>query len=112
MIIILPKSIKIGGMIFEIKDNFKFAERTDLCGQCDESLGEIRIIQNDPGGLSLNKAYKDRIFLHELLHGIDRIWNNNKLDEETIVRLSNGLLQVIYDNEFLVPNISGRGDVK
>ena len=38
---------------------------------------------------------KWQILLHEILHIIDHVYNANKLDEDTIERLSHGLLQVI-----------------
>jgi hypothetical protein len=44
---------------------------------------------------TLGKQQTERGFLHEVLHAIDESYNNGKLDEDTIDRLSHGLLQLI-----------------
>lgn len=41
----------------------------------------------------------DEIFLHEVLHRINDVYNTEKLNEETIIRISEGLMQVLKDNK-------------
>ena len=47
-----------------------------------------------------NHDRKLQIFIHELLHAIDYVYNANKFkDDDTIERLSQGLYQVLKDNK-------------
>ena len=54
----------------------------------------------------------DEIFLHEVLHRINDVYNTEKLNEETIIRISEGLMQVLKDNKlFREKNRKEGGDV-
>ena len=94
----IPDKIKVGGYVFKIIKDYHFKEDTKLDGQVDEDLLEIRLSDVDRGG---NKKHKDclkRIFIHEVLHAIDIVYNADGLEEDKIDRLSFGLYQVLKDN--------------
>ena len=97
----LPNQIKAGGHIYKILKNYHFKEKTDLFGQSDHALLQVRIVKYDGGGNQLAESKIEEIFIHELLHIINEIYNSNKLDEKTIERLSYGLHQVLKDNKLL-----------
>lgn len=95
----IPQTVKVGGFIFKIIRNYKFRERTDCDGQADYDLLEIRLKDTDQSNNELPQDKKEEIFLHELLHCINDIYNNGKIPEEEIKRISQGLFQVFKDNK-------------
>ncbi len=97
----IPETLKVGGHIFKVIRNYKFKERTDVDGQSDLDLLEIRLKDKDLSGNELHQERKEQIFLHEVLHCIDDIYNGNELEEKEVKRMSNGLYQVLKDNEML-----------
>ena len=87
----IPSQVKVGGHTYKVIRDYEFKELTDTAGQCDHEYLEIR----------LNRKRSDTIYLwlvHEIIHAINRIYNMNKLDEETVTRLAQGFYQVILDN--------------
>ena len=78
----------------------------------DERLskeGSIGDINNDFKEIALCKYYKrskrarahsdiEQALVHEIMHGIDRHFNNDSLSEKVIDRLANGLYQALSDN--------------
>jgi hypothetical protein len=50
----------------------------------------------------------EAIFLHELLHAVDNVYNAHGLEEEVVHRLAEGLYQVLNDNGLLVQDSPGR----
>ena len=97
----IPKTLKVGGHIFKVIRNYKFKERTDIDGQSDLDLLEIRLKDKDLSGNELHQERKEQIFLHEVLHCVDDIYNGNKLEEEEVKRMTHGLYQVLKDNGML-----------
>ena len=99
--IIIPKNIRVGGRTYTVIYPYKFKEKKTLIGQCDNLLQEIRLADSDESG---NRLAEDSIisaFLHEVLHAIDYVYNNNSLEENSINSLAEGLLQVFdWKNRF------------
>ena len=96
----IPKTLKVGGHIYKIIDGYVFRERTDIHGQCDHSNLEIRLCRFDLSGkFAESKVECD--FIHEMLHAIDNTYNGAQLKEEDVVRLAEGLYQVLTDNGLL-----------
>ena len=93
----IPDKLKIGGFDYTIEQNTTFKQE-GLAGEaCHDEL-KIKLDVNSVG------QFKDMSFIHELFHCIDCYYNNNSLKEEVIARLSNGLYQVLKDNNFIISN--------
>ena len=92
------KSIKVGGFLYKIDYPYIFKERTDLKAQADHASLTIRITPTDSGGMPYNKEKLAEAILHELIHCIDDVYNNNSLSENQVESLSNGLYQTLKDN--------------
>jgi hypothetical protein len=92
----IPDNIKIGGLEYSITTG-KDGELS--CGGC---LAEIRyndleiVIKS-----SLAEGYADKIFLHEVIHGVfHEIGRRDLRDDETLVHaFGNMLYQVLKDNK-------------
>jgi hypothetical protein len=48
--------------------------------------------------IQIGKHCHEQSFLHEVLHGIDIVWNGYTLTEEQIENMAEGLYQFIKDN--------------
>jgi len=85
----IPKKVKVGGLTYKVLLNYKFKEREDLRGQCDNTSQEIRLAGN------ICQEGIEQTFMHELLHAIDNVYNAYKLDDDTVERISQGLYQTL-----------------
>ena len=98
----LPKQLKIGGHTYKILYPYKFAERTDLYGQCDGDVMEIRLMGVDGGNNELPLTHVYQSLIHEVFHAIDRVIRRRlftgKEGEDTLDALAESVLQVIVDN--------------
>jgi len=96
----IPNSVKIGGKTYNIIYPYTFVERFDHMAQINNDMLTIFLTdmcEKQP----LPKQQIEESLLHEIIHAVDYIYNANKLDEDTISRLSEGLYQVLNDNGFL-----------
>ena len=100
-IIKIPKQIKVGGHMYKVIYPYHFKERTDRIGACDFIKSEIVIGDDDGNGEKRGQSTIEQTFFHEMLHAIDKVYNANKLEEETVERLSEGLYQVLKDSNLL-----------
>lgn len=96
----IPTKLKVGGHIYTVIQNYKFKEIIDAHGQTDHSNTEIRLCKEDKAG-QLSRSKYECNFIHELLHVIDNTYNSANLKEEDVVRLAEGLYQVLTDNRML-----------
>ena len=94
----IPSKIKVGGFTYKVIKNYKFKEDPNLMAQGDHDLLEIRISYLGHSGERRSQEKIEEAVLHEILHCVNITYNSNKLDEETIDKLSNGLYQVLKDN--------------
>jgi len=92
------KPVEIGGFNFKFILNYIFKERRDLCAQIDKTYEEIRIAKNDQNGNPYSQHHLEESIIHEILHGIDFVYNNESLTEEQTERLSMGIHQVLQKN--------------
>ena len=97
----IPKQIKIGGFMFNVKESKQIAIEGNGYGSTHHTTQTIYI---DPDS---TPQKKEQTFLHEMMHGI---WNQvglnkreytHKQEEEIIDALSHGLYQVLKDNKLL-----------
>ena len=72
----IPKKIKVAGHYYKV----------------------IRICKYYNSKRARAKSEVEETLLHEILHVVDKNYNNNSLTEKAINRLSNGLYQVLKDN--------------
>lgn len=107
----LPDRIKIGPHHFDIYDDYRFKERTDVNGQCDMCLQEIRISAVDGGGNVYSNERKRTIFLHEMLHGIQNAFLGNQDIAETLIEgFAVGIHSILVDNPQLFAQLMSNGE--
>lgn len=99
---IIPKKVKIASHMFKVLCPYIFKERDDIFGRIDFATGTI-YITTDSNGNPCSKTHTVGVFVHELFHGIDRLYCGNKIGdevpkEELIEGLAQGLAQVLSDN--------------
>lgn len=88
----IPKAIKVGGHTYEVVfcDNLWMSEGN--IGQARHNLKQR--IEIEP------KLHPEQIgcsFWHEVIHAINRIYNNNQMGEADVSAISEGLFQVLSD---------------
>ena len=105
----IPELIKVGGMLIKIifpteQTTYKNEKGEDA--QADGSIlmstGEIHIASRSKEGNVYTEDYIGQVFMHEILHAIDYVYNSDHLSEDEIERLSQGLYQVLKDNKIIV----------
>ena len=97
----IPGKVKIGAHLVTVVYPYHFKERSDLCGQRDGALNEIRISDVDTGGTKRPESKITETFLHELIHAADIITGHNifKDNEKAIDGISESLFQIFRDNK-------------
>lgn len=103
---IFPKSLKIGIHTYQVKCPYIFSSDT-LTGQWCHEAGEIRIKERTPAGEMQTETSKLVCLFHEILHAINYIYCMNNIGKECnserlIDAISEGLIQVLLDNDLLV----------
>ena len=98
---IIPKKVKVAGLEYKVLTNYKFHQAHDLLGQCDHETQEIRISGKTTANNSRKIDSIEETFIHEMLHAVDRNYNNNALSEEQVTRLSTGIYQTLKDSKML-----------
>lgn len=106
----IPESLKVGGMLIKIfyptepiifKD--EKGEDTQVDGKILVSTGEMHLANKN---MKENNAYTEdyigQVFIHEVLHAIDYVYNSDSLPEAEIERLAQGLYQVLKDNHIKI----------
>ena len=101
----LPDKLKIGGHEYRVLFPYTYRERSDILGQCDFDLKELRISEIDGSGNIRADSSIMVTFLHEILHAIDfhtgqKIFNTNE-GENWCDGISEGLYQVLKDNKLV-----------
>lgn len=94
----IPNKIKVAGKIYTVIVPYAFTERRDIQGQADHNLCIIRVSDSSPDG-AYSRETVEETFFHELLHAVDRAYNNGDLDEKVLSQLSEGLYQALNDSE-------------
>lgn len=89
----IPKTLKVGGHKYKVIKNHKFTKKENLVGQARHMDLEIRLQRG------VNKRKREEIFLHEVLHCVDNIYNHQRMNERALGNISEGLYQVLTDNK-------------
>ena len=101
----IPESVRIGPFDYKVERGAKWKEDA-MGGYIDHNLLDIRIAAVDVGGCSLSPQREFEIFIHEVNHGIDYVYNQGRISdhergsEKTIVAFGLGWAQVLRDNDF------------
>ena len=94
----IPDKVRIAGHDYKVRWDDKGLVKESLIGDISNDFKEIRLCRYYKDERARAQSELEETFLHEILHGIDRHYNNDSLDEKEIGRLSNGLYQVLSDN--------------
>ncbi len=94
----IPNQVKVGGMKYKVLKKYKFIE-TELAGQTIHTQNEIKLNYFNMNNQRFNQQKIDECFIHEIIHAIDCVYNGDKLQEEVVDRLSQGIYQVFTDNK-------------
>lgn len=95
----IPKTIKIGGFIWQIKQDEAIANDGDTFGSCQYRKQILNITPNE------TQQKREQCLIHEILHAI--IWQTGHKfekynDEDALVQaLSMGIHQILKDNKLL-----------
>ena len=100
----LPETVKIAGHSFTIRYPYIFRELSDIWGQCDHGIKEIRIASTDCSGQERAASGVYVTLIHELLHAIDQSTGQHVFtDESKVVAFAELIYQVLIDNGWM-PN--------
>ena len=94
----IPKKIRIAGHNYKILWDDKGLSKKWLIGNMNNDFKEIRLCKYYKSSRARAKSEIEETFIHEIMHGIDKHYNNSSLSEKVLDRLSTGLYQVISDN--------------
>lgn len=101
----LPKTVKIGGMIYKVLYPYKFVKESDeYVGLHSAFEGTIKVSAIGEYGERNNHKILST-FIHECLHGIDFWMHPNECTEEMILKLERAVIQLLVDNVDLTKEI-------
>jgi Zn-dependent peptidase ImmA (M78 family) len=90
---VIPKQVKIGGMVYEVKIVEDLFKNANLYGEVIYSQQLIKIASD------ISDQRKVNAFLHEMYHAV--LFESGKMgeqDESEVRRISNILTQIHFDN--------------
>ena len=96
----IPKTVKIAGYEFKVKYPWK-QKNQSWAAEIDHDQQIIRISNKRPDGKKKAVAGINETFLHELIHGVNRLYlsNRRQLKEDQVEQISEGIFQVLKDNK-------------
>ena len=101
----IPKKIKVAGKTYKVIYPYVFQERTDNLGQSNHIQQKILIANFDKSGDKLADETVDETFMHEILHCVDWAYMDSqlreKIGEDGLACVANGLYQALKDNNLL-----------
>lgn len=92
-----PDTIQIGGHEYKIEFQ-PIASTSHDSSWVGDHFGrqcKITVATNTAKGEPNALSYIEQTFIHELLHAINTVYNNDRCDEASIELLAQGLLQVL-----------------
>jgi len=92
------KKIKIAGHEYKIIYPCNSITKDGAVGTASHDFDEIKICEKYKNKRARVNSEIEETLLHEILHCVDRTYNNAMLSENQINRLSQGLYQVLKDN--------------
>jgi len=98
-----PKTVKVGGMIYNIIFPYIFIDQPTYLGLHNGVSTAIRIADTYQECKRENQIILE-IYIHELLHAIDFVYGLDNIDEPILGVYARALLQVLQDNELYLYN--------
>lgn len=96
----LPKSLKIGGHTVKVLFPHTFKDTSDFCGMAKYQTNEICVADKTQSGEIRTDSDIQVTFIHELVHWICHVYNQEQqLDEKQVNALAEGLYQALHDNK-------------
>lgn len=97
----IPNSVKVGGKTYRVLYPYTYTERESLQGTTDHGTNTIRLSAVTTTGEPRARENVEATFIHELLHVVDLIFNNDGLEEPVLTRLADGVYHALKDNGLL-----------
>ena len=94
----IPKKLKVAGHYYKVIFDNEGLSKKHLVGQSNNDFKEIRLCKYYKSKRARAKTEIEETLMHEIMHTIDRHYNNDNLTEKEVSRLSQGLYQVLKDN--------------
>ena len=94
----IPKKIKVAGHYYKVIWDDKGLVKRHLIGDANNDFKEIRLCKYYNSKRARVKSEIEETLMHEIVHVVDKNYNNNSLSEKAVNRLSQGLYQVLKDN--------------
>ncbi len=93
----IPNKLRVAGHDYKITYRDKWLSKQELVGQCHNDKKKIYICKYYKT-VRRAKSEIELTMMHEILHAIDRHYNDSHLSEKTVRNMANGLYQVLKDN--------------
>ena len=110
----IPKKLKIGGHWYKVKFPYRYQERSDWSGHCDNARKRIYIGNDDGNGNLRAESAIIVTLIHEIYHAIDNLTGHGIFTgpegEARCEALSEGTFQFLVDNGYLVLEEEGKED--
>ncbi len=103
----IPKKVNICGLVYDIVHEEILAVKHGCVGMHFPETLQIKLQTQ-----SVSPQKIEQTFVHEIIHAISNILLNDKLDEETVNTLANGLYCVFKDNNFLNRDVFNASNAK
>lgn len=94
----IPDKLKVAGHYYKIIFDDNGLSKKQLVGHSSNDFKEIKLCRYYKSKRARAKSEVEETLMHEIIHVIDRHYNNDSLSEKAVDRLSNGLYQVLKDN--------------
>jgi len=93
---LIPKTVRICGLNYKVTMSENLYLDQGIVGSHNQNTLEI-LLQNH----TMDKQKIVQTFFHEIMHAIDSHYLDNKLTEEQVCQIGNGIYQVLADNNLL-----------
>lgn len=97
----IPKTLKVGGIKYKVEKHRVLDKDTGKFSAIAKHRQAVIKLGLTFEGEAYDIQKIEESFMHELIHCVDSVYNNQSLNEDTVDRLSQGLYQVLKDNHLL-----------
>lgn len=91
----IPKKVKVGGFDYRIKMGIEVDKELNSSSSWGKCSNLLRVIAVASCGVDVTAIQLSRSFIHELLHAISFIYNDDEMNEREVKALTAGLHQVL-----------------
>ena len=110
----ITKTVKVGGYVLKTKfvnmiDNGENGASISFCKNLIQIARYVLYIKlGKKVRTKISKTCNEQDFCHEIIHGIDVVYNGDTLTEKQVENLAKGLHQVIEDNPSVFKKKGGK----